>query len=51
MGRLAERYSDLVFVTSDNPRSESEQVIIDDILEGNQNQDHIVVQSDRRQYY
>lgn len=34
MGRIAAEYSDLVFVTSDNPRSEEPMAIIHDILEG-----------------
>jgi UDP-N-acetylmuramoyl-L-alanyl-D-glutamate--2,6-diaminopimelate ligase len=34
MGRLAERLADKVIVTTDNPRSESPQKIIDEILAG-----------------
>lgn len=34
MGDIAARWSDLVFVTSDNPRSENPQAIIEDILVG-----------------
>ncbi len=34
MGRLAERYSDKVVVTTDNPRSENPNKIIDEILAG-----------------
>ncbi|MHC1695062.1 MAG: UDP-N-acetylmuramoyl-L-alanyl-D-glutamate--2,6-diaminopimelate ligase [Eubacteriales bacterium] len=34
MGRIAMEHSDLCIITSDNPRSESPQAIIDDILEG-----------------
>jgi UDP-N-acetylmuramoyl-L-alanyl-D-glutamate--2,6-diaminopimelate ligase len=34
MGRIAERMSDRVVLTSDNPRSEDPQAIIDDILGG-----------------
>lgn len=34
MGEIASRYSDLTIVTSDNPRSEPPQAIIDQILEG-----------------
>lgn len=34
MGDIAVRWSDLVFVTSDNPRSENPQAIIEDILVG-----------------
>lgn len=32
MGRVAERYSDICIVTSDNPRSEEPQRIIDDVV-------------------
>jgi UDP-N-acetylmuramoyl-L-alanyl-D-glutamate--2,6-diaminopimelate ligase len=34
MGRIAGEYSDLVIVTSDNPRSEVPEAIIDDIMHG-----------------
>jgi UDP-N-acetylmuramoyl-L-alanyl-D-glutamate--2,6-diaminopimelate ligase len=34
MGMVAGRLSDLVFVTSDNPRSEDPETILDDIMEG-----------------
>ncbi len=34
MGRIAAELSDLVVVTSDNPRTEDAQAILDDILEG-----------------
>lgn len=34
MGEIAARYSDFVFVTSDNPRSESPEAILDDIEPG-----------------
>jgi len=34
MGRAAGRLSDLVYVTSDNPRSEDPEAILDDIMEG-----------------
>jgi UDP-N-acetylmuramoyl-L-alanyl-D-glutamate--2,6-diaminopimelate ligase len=34
MGRIATELSDIVFVTSDNPRSEDPQAIIDEILAG-----------------
>jgi len=34
MGRIAAEYSDLVFVTSDNPRSEEPMAIIGEIMEG-----------------
>jgi UDP-N-acetylmuramyl tripeptide synthase len=34
MGGIAEQYSDLVIVTSDNPRTEDPAIIISHILEG-----------------
>lgn len=34
MGQLAEQLADLVYVTSDNPRSEDPSIIIDEILSG-----------------
>lgn len=34
MGQIAERYSDQVIITSDNPRSEDPQQISDDIVKG-----------------
>jgi UDP-N-acetylmuramoyl-L-alanyl-D-glutamate--2,6-diaminopimelate ligase len=34
MGQTAGRLSDILFVTSDNPRSENPELIIDDIMEG-----------------
>ena len=44
MGRIAERLADRVLVTSDNPRSESPQAIIDEILAG---MTHAEVETDR----
>ena len=48
MGAIAEKYCDEVFVTSDNPRSEDAEMIIDQIIAGMSN--HCVVrrESDRR---
>ena len=34
MGKIASQYADLVIVTSDNPRTETPQKIIDDIVNG-----------------
>ena len=49
MGRLAARLADRVIVTSDNPRHEGAQRIIDDILEGvGACRDELAVISDRR---
>lgn len=49
MGELAFRGADRVWVTSDNPRTESLQNIIADILAGIPNRDRLHVETDRRQ--
>jgi UDP-N-acetylmuramoyl-L-alanyl-D-glutamate--2,6-diaminopimelate ligase len=46
MGRIAARFSDLPVVTSDNPRSEDPQAIIDEILAGMDGDP--IVEPDRR---
>ncbi|MEZ6014103.1 MAG: UDP-N-acetylmuramoyl-L-alanyl-D-glutamate--2,6-diaminopimelate ligase [Planctomycetota bacterium] len=49
MGGIAARLADIAFVTSDNPRSERPQAIIDDVLEGFQDQGgRRIVEVDRR---
>lgn len=48
MGRIAEDLSNLVIVTSDNPRSEDPKQIISDILSGIKNTSNITVEADRR---
>jgi UDP-N-acetylmuramoyl-L-alanyl-D-glutamate--2,6-diaminopimelate ligase len=48
MGRIGAERSDLCVVTSDNPRSESPQAIIDEILAGIPDRDHVEVEPDRR---
>ncbi|AEA34480.1 UDP-N-acetylmuramoyl-L-alanyl-D-glutamate--2,6-diaminopimelate ligase [Hippea maritima] len=47
MGSIAESLSDVVVVTSDNPRSEEPLAIIDDILEGISDRDRVIVEPDR----
>jgi len=47
MGHIAEELSDIAVVTSDNPRCEEPDAIIEDILKGMQKDNHIVV-TDRR---
>ncbi|MGL5088982.1 MAG: UDP-N-acetylmuramoyl-L-alanyl-D-glutamate--2,6-diaminopimelate ligase [Cetobacterium sp.] len=42
MAEVAERYSDLTIVTSDNPRTENPNSIIDDIVKGFQNKNYII---------
>lgn len=48
MARIAERYADRIFVTSDNPRSESPESIANDIVAGFQSERSVVVELDRR---
>jgi UDP-N-acetylmuramoyl-L-alanyl-D-glutamate--2,6-diaminopimelate ligase len=48
MGRIGAERSDLCVVTSDNPRSEPPRAIIDEILAGIPDRDHVEVEPDRR---
>jgi UDP-N-acetylmuramoyl-L-alanyl-D-glutamate--2,6-diaminopimelate ligase len=48
MGRIAEELSDLVIVTSDNPRSEDPESIIDAIAKGFQKPEAHIRESDRK---
>ena len=47
MGSVAEKLSDIVVVTSDNPRNEDPLRIIDDVLKGIKRKDNIFVIPDR----
>ncbi|NPA58815.1 MAG: UDP-N-acetylmuramoyl-L-alanyl-D-glutamate--2,6-diaminopimelate ligase [Aquificae bacterium] len=47
MGKVAEKLSDIVVITSDNPRSENPASIIGDILSGVEDRDKVVVEVDR----
>jgi UDP-N-acetylmuramoyl-L-alanyl-D-glutamate--2,6-diaminopimelate ligase len=49
MGAAVERHSDLVFITSDNPRAEDPLDIIAHILPGLQNPDRATIIPDRRE--
>ena len=49
MGKAAATMADVVWVTSDNPRSESPEAIIEDILAGIDDTGHCRVEPDRRQ--
>ena len=49
MGRVAEALADCIYLTSDNPRSESPRQIINQIAAGMQSADRVVVEPDRRQ--
>ncbi|RPI06541.1 MAG: UDP-N-acetylmuramoyl-L-alanyl-D-glutamate--2,6-diaminopimelate ligase [Ignavibacteriae bacterium] len=48
MGRIAGEYSDLVIVTSDNPRTEIPETIIDDIMRGIIRHASVLREVDRR---
>jgi len=48
MGKIAEDYGTKVIVTSDNPRSENPNTIIDEILEGISVKENVVVEADRK---
>ncbi len=48
MGHIAEKYSDLFWVTSDNPRSEDPNAIVQDILKGVKGKGNYHVQPDRK---
>lgn len=48
MAEIAESYADEIMVTSDNPRSESPEKIVDDIYEGFSSTDHVQRTSDRK---
>lgn len=48
MGRVAEQGADVVVVTSDNPRSEDPNTIIENILEGVTEVDSVTVEPDRQ---
>ncbi len=43
MGEIATRLSDFVIFTDDNPRSENEEAIMEDILKGVKNDNYIVI--------
>lgn len=48
MGKVAQRYSKITIVTSDNPRSEKKEAIIEDIVSGMQMQDSVLIEPDRK---
>lgn len=49
MGKLAVENSTHVFITSDNPRTEEPQAIIDEILQGTKGHTNLTIVPDRRQ--
>ncbi len=48
MGEAGERWSDLLIITSDNPRYEDPEEIIKDILRGIKNKRKVIVEPDRK---
>jgi UDP-N-acetylmuramoyl-L-alanyl-D-glutamate--2,6-diaminopimelate ligase len=48
MARIAEKLADVVYVTSDNPRTEQPQAILDQVCGGLSRQDQAIVEIDRR---
>lgn len=48
MGRVAEQGADIVVVTSDNPRSEDPNKIIDNIVDGMANPERVTIEPDRQ---
>jgi len=48
MAKMSENFSDISIVTSDNPRNENPQKIIDDIISGFSNSTNVVVEKDRK---
>lgn len=54
MGQVASEFSDIVFLTSDNPRNEDPQKIIEDVLQGmdtNNMNESLFVEVDRRKAF
>jgi len=48
MAQAAEKLSDLVIITNDNPRTENPEKIIDDIRQGITNEMKVIVEKDRK---
>ncbi len=51
MGKIAYKYGDIIIITSDNPRTENPEKIIDDILENidtDNNEKQLIVEIDRK---
>lgn len=48
MGEIAEKYSDKIFLTSDNPRSEDPEKIVSSILQGISDSSKVVIELDRK---
>jgi len=48
MGTIASRMADKVVITSDNPRGEDGNAIVDEIVSGLENPERVTVERDRR---
>ena len=48
MGKVVDALSDVIFVTSDNPRTEDPQTIIDNVRGGIERKDNVFADADRR---
>ena len=48
MGAVAEKYASKIYLTNDNPRTESPQAILEDIMRGIRDASKCVVEPDRR---
>lgn len=48
MGHIAERYAKQIYLTSDNPRNENPDEIINDILSGINDKSKVIVESNRK---
>lgn len=48
MGRVASSLAKKIYITSDNPRTEDPQAIVDDILSGIEDQSNVVVELNRK---
>jgi UDP-N-acetylmuramoyl-L-alanyl-D-glutamate--2,6-diaminopimelate ligase len=49
MGKVAEKWADFLVITSDNPRWEEPEAIIEDILKGIEQKQKVFVQKDRKE--
>jgi UDP-N-acetylmuramoyl-L-alanyl-D-glutamate--2,6-diaminopimelate ligase len=47
MAKVAEQYADVVIATDDNPRTESPEAIMQDVIAGFENPDQIIIEHDR----
>lgn len=48
MGQIAQNFSEICIVTSDNPRSEKPELIIEEIIKGMKKTDKVIIEADRK---